>query len=107
MSLFLQEKINRLSCSNCQFKNNRASDITLRDCRGIWNYEHGLDTDKGVSLSLTNSEAGSSFLNAKRLNIIALDECDFLANNSSYIKSFQPDKNKSVIIKRELTGDNS
>lgn len=109
MTLFLQEKINRLSCSACRFKTERASDITLGDCWGIWSMNSGLDTDKGVSLVLVNTKGGNNIFEQIKDNLqyIPLSDYDFEKNNPAYIRSFMPYKNRRKIIRQILNGDNS
>ena len=59
MSLFTNDCISRLSCSNCQFKGyERSSDITLGDFWGIWDICPEMDDDKGTSLVLLQSNKG-------------------------------------------------
>lgn len=49
----------RPSCHNCQFKSfPRVSDLSLGDFWGIGNYQKELDTNKGTSVVLINSQKG-------------------------------------------------
>ena len=109
MALFLQEKINRLSCSNCHFKLKRYSDLTVGDCWGIWDIQTELEIDKGVSLIIINTEKGKTLLDTikQKLNTADMNQYNFEKFNPAYIKSFSPDIDREYIIKRILHGDNS
>lgn len=109
MTLFLKEKINRLSCSNCQFKTKRYSDLTIGDCWGIWDIQTELEISKGVSLIIINSEKGKTLLDTikQKLNTADMNQYSFEKYNPAYIKSFSPDIDREYIIKRILQGDNS
>lgn len=65
MKLFVNDYINRESCSQCKFKGyNRTSDITLGDFWGIWDIAPDMDDNKGTSLVLVHSERGMKFWNS-------------------------------------------
>lgn len=54
----------RPSCSNCNYKGfPRYSDITLADYWGVKLEDESLDTDKGTSLILINSQKGQEYFN--------------------------------------------
>ena len=109
MSLFLHEKINRLSCSNCHFKKNRFSDITIGDCWGIWNSETDIDIEEGVSLVIVNTEVGREyFKNIKNsLNHIDMSQYNFEKYNPAFIRSFPASKDRMYIIKQIIRADYS
>ncbi len=59
MKLFVSDYINRVSCSQCQFKGySRLSDFTLGDFWGIWDIDPKMDDDKGTSAVLIQSIKG-------------------------------------------------
>lgn len=60
----------RTSCHYCQYSNlNRASDITIGDCRHIENVYPDLDVYDGVSLVLVNTEKGRKILEGSSKDI--------------------------------------
>ena len=55
----------REGCYNCEYATlNRVSDITLGDFWGIEKYQKGSNTDKGVSMVITNTEKGVEYFRA-------------------------------------------
>lgn len=63
MRLFVENYINRESCSNCHFKGyDRVSDITLGDFWGIWDIYPEMDDNKGTSLILVHSQSARKIL---------------------------------------------
>ncbi len=65
MKMFVNDYINRLSCSACAFKGeNRCSDITLGDFWGIWDLYPDMDDNKGVSSVIVSTEKGGGFIKA-------------------------------------------
>ena len=109
MNLFLQEKINRLSCGNCAFKKYHYSDLTIGDCWGIWDYKTSIENEGGVSILIVNTNSGMQLFKAieKKLNCEDFRQYDFDKYNPAFIKSFSPDIDRNFIIKRILKGDNS
>lgn len=63
MKMFVNDYINRLSCSACVFKGeNRCSDITLGDFWGIWDLYPDMDDNKGVSSVIVSTEKGDRLI---------------------------------------------
>ncbi len=63
MSLFLNNKSQRLSCFHCPFTTvSRQGDISLGDFWGIGRKYPDYDDDKGISMILVNSEKGARLL---------------------------------------------
>lgn len=80
----------RPSCYNCQFKSfPRVSDLSLGDFWGIGNYQKELDTNKGTSVVLLNSQKGKAlFMGMEDMLVCSkrtLDEV--LAGNSCLLHS--------------------
>lgn len=64
-SLFYRDVILRPACHNCHFCNTaRCADLTLADFWGVGEYGLGLQSEKGVSLLLLNTEKGERLLSA-------------------------------------------
>lgn len=59
MMLFLENKILRKSCYECQLKSNSKSDISIGDA---WGVQTKLNDHKGLSDIIIHSEKGKSFL---------------------------------------------
>lgn len=87
---FVKNDVLRRSCYNCSILENHLSDITLADFWKIHSFTPELDDNKGVSLLVSNSLKGETFLNStsnkcylKELpdRVIALS---YLRNNASY-----------------------
>lgn len=65
----------RESCFSCQYRNvQRQSDITIGDFWGIYNVLPDLDTHEGVSVVITSTEKGDSFVRGcNQLHTIPVD----------------------------------
>lgn len=106
---FLKGRLSRDCCTRCPFSGeSRCGDITLGDCWGIGEeypqllIENGgnLDTKKGVSIVLVNTEKGKKLLDCIKgeltFNSIDLHKVSKYNQNLSGIRD---DKNESVNIK--------
>lgn len=80
----------RLSCHNCQFKSfPRVSDLSLGDFWGIGNYQKELDTNKGTSVVLINSQKGKELFGDMEDMLICSERTldEVLAGNSCLLHS--------------------
>ncbi len=101
--LFLQGFVKNLylrdSCEDCRYKGiNRASDITLGDCWGIWDIAPEFDDNKGTSLVLLHTEKGKAIWGRISHNIeaIVLNETQAFSHNPSALVSSRPHENKRL-----------
>ena len=102
MRLFVEDYINRLSCSNCRMKGyDRVSDITLGDFWGIWNVEPDMDDNKGTSLMIVhscNARKMLEYLSDKIvLKQVTLEQAS--KQNQSMLKSSPLPKNRERVVK--------
>ena len=79
-SLFYRRLVLRPSCYCCPFPNfRRASDITIADFWGVEKQKPEFFDDKGISLVLANTPAGSSALNSAKSGLLiepsSAEEC--------------------------------
>lgn len=108
MKIFVEDYINRLSCSNCQMKGyNRVSDITLGDFWGIWNIEPDMDDNKGTSLMIIHSCNARKMLESLSdkivLKQVTLEQTS--KQNQSMLKSSPLHKNRERVIEACLKGE--
>lgn len=100
MKLFVNDYINRKSCSHCSYKGyNRISDITLGDFWGIWDIEPDMDDDKGTSVVLIHSKKGQQLWNSisDRLVVKEVSLPNSSAHNPSLLLSM-PAKDQRVKV---------
>ena len=108
MRLFVNDYILRESCSDCHFKGySRVSDITLGDFWGIWNFDIGMDDNKGTSLILTHTDKGGRMLRVVDKNIkfkrVTLEQA--ASGNPSLLKSSVHKPNRGKILKTIMYED--
>jgi coenzyme F420-reducing hydrogenase beta subunit len=65
----------RKSCYNCQFRRNHYSDVTIADFWGYKKFDDLIDSKKGLSLIITNTQKGENIIN--RLSNFDLHLLDF------------------------------
>lgn len=102
MKLFINDYINRESCSECHFKGyNRESDITLGDFWGIWDIIPKMDDNKGTSVILIQSEKGNQIWRKIQNNIrymeVSLEQAS-RDNPSMLISSEMKKKREKVLL---------
>ena len=80
----------RPSCHNCKFKTfPRVSDLSLGDFWGIGNYQKELDSDKGTSVILINSQKGKELFSWMEDMLVCSKRtlAEVLAGNSCVLHS--------------------
>lgn len=80
----------RPSCHNCKFKTfSRVSDLSLGDFWGIGNYQKELDSDKGTSVILINSQKGKELFSWMEDMLVCSKRtlAEVLAGNSCVLHS--------------------
>lgn len=80
----------RPSCHNCKFKTfPRVSDLSLGDFWGIGNYQKELDSDKGTSVILINSQKGKELFSGMEDMLVCSERtlAEVLAGNSCVLHS--------------------
>ncbi len=104
MLAFLQDICLRPSCYACRFKGlERPSDITLADFWGIEHVAPQMDDDKGTSLVLVHSPAGSSAIDClgQELGSVAVSINDAIERNPPAVRSAAP-HSKTAAFYRNL-----
>lgn len=103
MQTFLNNICLRTSCYNCCFKSlDRDSDITLADFWGIETLLPGMDDDKGTSLVLINSKAGSKMLEDIK-DMILYEEVDIskaISYNPAAVESVKRHKKRKKFFRQ-------
>lgn len=105
MKLFVGDYINRLSCTECQFKGyERVSDFTLGDFWGIWDIDQEMDDNKGTSLVLVQSEKGQSIWKqiSKNLKVKEMTLEQASQQNPSLLVSSQAKENRNQIMQMAI-----
>lgn len=80
----------RPSCHNCKFKSfPRVSDLSLGDFWGIGNYQKELDSNKGTSVVLINSEKGKELFSCMEDMLVCSERTlsEVVAGNSCVLHS--------------------
>lgn len=107
MRLFVENYINRESCSNCHFKGyDRVSDITLGDFWGIWDISPEMDDNKGTSLILVHSQSAWKILEQLFGRIILKEVTLQQASrqNLSMLISSPAHSKREIVIQKCLDG---
>ena len=102
MKLFIENSINRDSCSECKFKGyDRVSDITLGDFWGIWDIAPEFDDNKGVSAVLIHTQKGQQLFNAclKNIDFISVKKEDISFQNPSLLDPSKENTNKADVMR--------
>lgn len=99
-SSFLRGETYRFSCYECPFANTeRVGDISICDFWGVEKFYPKIDTSKGISGIIANSEKGENFFEKCRDSFeimeIKLDELKFQNTNLNY-PTPMPEKRKTV-----------
>lgn len=107
MKLFVEDYINRESCSNCMFKGyQRSSDLTIADFWGIWDILPEMDDDKGTSAILVHSEKGKkvfeSILDNMQVKEVSVEQ--IYQQNPSLRISSMPNEKRDEILKMICSG---
>lgn len=89
--------LKRISCTDCHFRSNHASDIILADFWGFKQVPGLVDDDKGLSLVVTNSEKGEKFLRDIPSENISMKEIPL--EYAQY--NFNPNKNTAKTRKNK------
>ncbi len=101
MNIFLSDIALRDSCYSCKFKKkHRNSDITLADFWGIDKVLPEMNSEKGTSLVIVNSEKGKELLENVKEKLI-LKQVDFekaIENNKSMTKSSEENKYRDAFF---------
>lgn len=108
MKLFVNDYINRPSCTQCAFKGYaRGSDLTIGDFWGIWDIAPEMDDDQGTSVVLVQSERGSALWEAIRSNLtvreVTLEEAS--RQNKALLVSASAAQNRNEALIRIKKGD--
>lgn len=101
MRLFVENFINRESCSNCPFKGyNRVSDLTIADFWGIWDIMPDMDDDKGTSLVLVHSDKGKKLMSdiLDRLVIKSVTLQQASQQNPSLLVASEANKKRKEVL---------
>lgn len=92
----------RSCCVECKYKSfPRISDITLADFWGVGTINHKLDSDKGTSLVMINSEKGMNLFNSINDNIFCEESTleAALPGNKAIFKSAIKNENSEQFLK--------
>ena len=108
MKLFVSDRINRSSCSQCRFKGYaRASDLTIGDFWGIWDIAPEMDDDRGTSVVLVQSEKGQALWEQLEEHLVkkpvSLDEAS--RQNPSMLVSSPAAGDRAEVLARIRNGD--
>ena len=98
----------RCSCYNCPFSRlSRQSDITLADYWGVKEFFPQLDSSKGVSLVLVNTEKGKGFWN-EVMPLVEYYESNIqsAAKNNANLRSYSklPPIRKTIYNRMKIEG---
>ena len=107
MKLFVGGYISRSSCANCKFKGfERASDLTIGDCWGVWNFAPQMDDDKGTSLVIVHTEKGKEFFLgiSDRINTLPISKKEALESNKAISNSQKVSADRNKSLKMAVTG---
>lgn len=108
MKLFVGNRINRLSCSDCAFKGYaRVSDLTIGDFWGIWDIAPEMDDNKGTSVVLIQSDKGRLLWDRLEDRLVrksvSLEEAS--AQNGSMLASSPAAADRAAVLERIRGGD--
>ena len=107
MKLFVEDYINRSSCSNCMFKGDqREGDLTIADFWGIWDVLPEMDDDKGTSAVLIHSKKGKAVFKRieEHLQVREVSTDQIAKQNSSLRISSQPNEKREEVLNMICAG---
>ncbi len=99
---FLRGETYRISCYECPFANTeRVGDISICDFWGVEKFYPEIDTEKGVSGIIVNSEKGERFFEKCRVSFDAIEiKLDELKEQNTNLNhpTIMPEKRKTVYM---------
>ncbi len=101
MQLFVQDFINRTSCTNCHFKGfARQSDFTVGDFWGVWDILPEMDDDRGTSVILVHSEKAKVLWNLLEKSLVykEISLADVSQQNPSVLVSSCANPNREAVL---------